>query len=230
MIYINFILNDSVFHFPCSRKLLAKIPENKEELFNKLFLDHDYFVHSQVKNEVFQSFLNYWKEDILPKIESDNIMEYFQLNLEFGLLDDYFSIQKNKDPEFNLIFLININQKTNAIKQDAEKEVSTNLDNYLINYADKLALIPIPSLYNIFYHRERNLADHDEAYRFIIKNASNHDPNFFCLLPSLDGSKFKVLGNKLDSYEKVNDHFGFSPQNVTIAISAFQQQRRLFCR
>lgn len=145
---IKLILNNTAFQLPCSRKLLIKIPESKEDLFNELFVRHSYRVQSKVRNEIFQSFLNYWKEETFPQINSSNVIEYFQLSSEFGLLDDYFTSQKLKEPLFNLSFFISPYKNSNIDRSTIERNIALNLDEYLTNFSDKLILIDIKSLYN----------------------------------------------------------------------------------
>lgn len=69
--------------------------------------------------------------------------------------------------------------------------------------------VPIPSLYNIFYNKNRVLKDHEKAYQFIV---SNNNPNFFILIKSLDSTKLSESILK-ESISNQDEHFGFIPNN-----------------
>lgn len=221
---ICFILNDSIIKFPISGKLLRKIPESKEDLLNILFNHHKYYVQSKVRKEIFQNYLDYWKDDVFPQVDSSNIMEYYQLSMEFGFLNDYFASQHTKDLLFNLYSLIYANENGKCNKKNIERIISLHLDDYINNLSHDLGKVDINSLFNIFYHEERILKDHDKAYKFIIDTSKTQTNHIFVLLGSLDSEKFKIMENKRDALIKKNDHFGFSPQNAEIYIPKIDQE------
>lgn len=212
-IRLTFYLNNDEFHLPFSRRNLNKIPEDKEIPYNSLATQHEYTIQSKIKNDTFQSFLNYWNDDELPQITLENIWEYYQLSEEFGILREYLSTDQFS-PLFNLSYLINLNNVSNFEKICFEKKVAINLDHYLTNYASNMKQIQIDSLCRIFNHQERNLIDHDLAYQFIIDSAVNDGKDeFYTLLQYIDSEKMDSHENRRDSLINTKLHFGFSAQN-----------------
>lgn len=187
---IKFIMNSSPYTLPLSRAIIQKIPDDKDDVYNQLISNHPYQVQSSVPNEIFQSFLNYWKTGTIPQINSSNILYYNSLNDEFGILENQLSLPEYQSL-FDLGYLINMDQNKNMNKASVERRIALNLEFYLADQAEILCQVPINSLYNIFYHPERNLTDYDRAYHFIIDNGRNLDENFFVLLGSLDAGKFR---------------------------------------
>ena len=140
-----------------NRKVFQKIPESKDGIYNSLFNHHKYYVKSKVHLENFQSFLKYWEDGTFPKIENENIMEFYQLYIEFGFLDEYFDSPKFKKPLFNLSYLIDSEKNGSSLRAEIEKEIAQSLDDYINNFSNDLQKVPITSLYNIFGHPNRNL-------------------------------------------------------------------------
>lgn len=70
--------------------------------------------------------------------------------------------------------------------------------------------IPITSLYNIFYHKDRVLHNHEIAYNFITQN-DNQNQSLFILLRSLEGQKL-TKESLNDSFLQIEKHFGFAPK------------------
>ena len=58
------------------------------EIYKSLTTNHHYKVQSNVSEEVFQSFLDYWLTKKLPSIDDNNIHEYVELSEEFDLMKD----------------------------------------------------------------------------------------------------------------------------------------------
>ena len=126
---ISFILNDCEFKFPCTRKILNKIPDKKEYLYSQLFNKHKYTVNSNVRNEIYQSYLDNWQNDTTPTVNSDNILEYYQLNQEFGIFDESFSTPQ-KEPLLYVNLLKSNNNTLPLDKSNIEKSISLHLDTY----------------------------------------------------------------------------------------------------
>ena len=61
------------------------------KILRKLFEEKKYEVQSNVIEPVFQSFLDFWVQDIKPEINKDNYFEFCLLNQEFQLktLEDF---------------------------------------------------------------------------------------------------------------------------------------------
>lgn len=222
---VSFILDNSVIKFNLSKKLFQEIPDNKESIYNDLFNRHEYYVQSKVSKEIFQTFLEYWANKTFPEINSGNILDYYQLNLEFGFLDEYFSSEKIKEPVYNLSYLLVMKKDSVSNINEIEKKIAQNLDVYLDGYSNELCKIPITILYNIFYHPERNLKNEDNAYKFIVKSGENNQ-SFFILLGSLDAKKFTDKGNKRDSVYNKQKHFGFAPKNAEDSIDEVEKENK----
>lgn len=228
MNFINFILKDAIIQFPMNRKVFQKIPESKDDIYNSLFNHHKYYVKSKVHLENFQSFLKYWEDGTFPKIENENIMEFYQLYIEFGFLDEYFTSPKFKKPLFNLSYLIDSEKNGSSLRADIEKEIAQNLDDYIDNFSNDLQKVSITSLYNIFGHPNRNLKNQDKAYQFVTKASENQNKNFFILLDTFDLHKFNDAEIKRDFLFNRKDHFGFIPQNTeSFIISIFEENKTL---
>lgn len=123
---IIFILNDTEYSLPRQRKYLNQIPDDREELYNELYSGKSYNVKSKVKNEIFQTYLNCWKEGTTPEITSENIMEYYLLSDEFGIFKDYITSPQFV-PLFNVINLIDTTGNLNFNKELIEKQIAHNL-------------------------------------------------------------------------------------------------------
>lgn len=223
---IIFSLNNTQIRFPFCRKLLQKIPESKDDFFNQIYNNHQYIVQSKVREVIFKSYLKYWEDETFPEIDNDNIMEYYQLSLEFGFLEDYFSASNSKEQLFNLYYLINQDKNGKSNKNDIEQKIALDLDDYLTNFSKELSQIDTSTLYNIFYHPERNLKDHDKAYEFIKNIAMNQNKEVLILLGSLDAHEFKSFENKREVFLRKNEHFGFLPQNSEIFLPEIDEKMK----
>lgn len=214
---ITLILNNNhEYKIPCSRYILDKIPARKDDLYNILIGQHRYDVKSKVKDTTFNSFHKFFTENQVPNFDTTNILEFHDLNEEFGILDDYLSSERS-------IFLINISylienkQKSMIDTSSIETKISENLDEYLANYPEEMSHIRFNSLYNIFFNPRRKLENQDNAYEFIIQNE-----NFYSLIPSLDVKKMKKY--QRESIFKHNEHLGFLPSNFETYILKLEQE------
>lgn len=180
--------------------------------------EHKYTVVSNVDESVFNSFWNYLKNDINPDVNSSNYYEYRQLCDEFDVIIEGF---QNISNPLNLFGMLN---DPNTNKTLVEKLIAQNLDNILLSYANNLKNIGITSLSNIFYHHDRILNNHDIAYEFIIDSSTNGNPNFYCLLSSLDATKFTNNDYLRESFMKKEEHLGFCPQNINHFIFNLEQK------
>lgn len=216
----NLILNGKTFEFPSDIELLKKI---KSSVSNFLINMRSYEVQSKVRYETFQLFLNYWKDDVNLTINESNIWEYIQLNDEFGLLEEHLSCP-DIEQIFNISNLIHsdYSPKYNFDKSLIEQRISHQLDKYIAESPNELSQIPLTSLYNIFFNKERLLNDHDQAYQFIINN-QNQNQNLFILIASLDAKQFENNELLKDSIFKSNEHFGFCPKNLDIIENEIQE-------
>ena len=97
----------------------------------------------------------------------------------------------------------------NDDKSQSEKFIAMHLDDYIDMYEQELLKIPSNSLFNIFFHKERILNDHQKAYDFIIKE-SYSNISLYILLPSLDGEKLNIK-SQFESFSKIKERFGYLP-------------------
>lgn len=189
----------------------------------KLLNKEAYHVESNVSDETFQNFLNFWTKGEEPLINSDNASDYYLLSEEIGLMKDIVLKHINED-----VLHISCLQKLDAKPKDKEKishdksnnekYAAKNLDKLIKKYPDHLMKIPINSLYNIFYNPQRVLTNTQKAYEFIddlIKTATIHNNenklNYFVLFSSLNGDDLDDK-TKLKILSKTNDYFGFIPK------------------
>lgn len=137
-------------------QILPKIPQ---EIGYKLFRNEEYNVESQVRPEILQNFLEYWKNSKEPEINVDNMYEYYLLCQEFKLMTDYFAANSNENDlhisslkYFSKFF---INDDTLFNKPQHERYIAMHLDTFLKEDENIMLKIPINSLFNIFFHKER---------------------------------------------------------------------------
>lgn len=183
-------LENQEFQIPKIQETIIAVSKN---VADELLIKEKYIVISRVSSKTFNDFLKFWQnKEMIPEIDASNFAEYQQLNQEFGMLTEILS-SKQDDPSFNISCLITNSQ---CDKHSIETSISRNLDQYLDEkYADQMYQIPIQSLYNIFYNKERILHNYSNAYRFITKtllsnnNENNQASDLFLLAYSIDGNK-----------------------------------------
>lgn len=204
------IFKSKVIRIPFKFIHLSDLPENI--LISLITVpNHQYQVKSNVCEEVFGSFIKYLVDNKLPDITINNINEYIELNSEFQLLSHIIEQKKEQLGEF----MINLNGILNHQSNDTsyyEKEIAAKLDIYIENYNETLMKLPIHALFNIFYHKQRILTNHNQAYEQIIKYfKTTQNPSIFILLDSLDGKKLnrENLENSIALY---NEHFNHIPR------------------
>ena len=171
-------LKNKKYMIPKKKQIICVV---SERVANDLLINNQYFVFSDVSEEVFISFLEYWKDQSkTPDITPENLQEYEKISQEFEMMKDIISAQK-EDHLFNIKILQNscCYDKTNI-----ETKISKQLDFYLDNYSDEMQKIPINSLYNIFYTKERISIHPAKAYDII---SNSNDSEKYILLNSIDG-------------------------------------------
>ncbi|KAK8841463.1 hypothetical protein M9Y10_027081 [Tritrichomonas musculus] len=206
-------------------RAMQVLPQIPQEIGSKLLKNEDYTVESQVQLEVFQNFLDYWKTSKEPKINSDNLFEYHLLSQEFGLMKDILS-KKTDGKDFHissLKYILNLNDQNTLLNRSPhEGYIALHLDSFLAENEEEMLKIPINSLYNIFFHTERILTDHQKAFDFIDKN-KNNDPNLLTLLPSLDSQKLNP-NDVIDSITKSQENIGFIPKVSPSIFDSYESQ------
>lgn len=178
------ILKNKKFHVP---KIQETIISVSKKVADELLNYNQYYVISNVSENIFQNFIEFWKDkQKIPIIDHTNFVEYQKLNQEFGMLTEII-ISKTDDPLFNILCLSN---DVNCDKNSIERSIASNLDQYLEKYAKEMYQIPINSLYNIFKHQERILHNYSKACHFITQTLIPLDSdniNLFILAECLDG-------------------------------------------
>lgn len=156
-------------------------------------------VHSNVSIENLELFLNCLvdKNAKIPsnKLTAEVYSDFNQLTNEFNITKKFITLdQLNPLDKINCSETI-VECKTKLKdKTYFENEISKNLDFYLDKYAHELYFLPIESLYNIFYNKDRKLISQEKAYRFITKtlikdNDDKNEDSLYILLKSIDGDK-----------------------------------------
>lgn len=213
-------LDNDEFTIPCSREILDKIPANKTDLYNELISNHEYLVKSKVRKSTFTSFQQFFISGQPPVLDISNILEYHDLNEEFGILNKYFSSEESTQT-INIAYLKN-DQKNSAIDtKSIEEKIAENLDKYLAKNPNEMSQIQFNSLYNIFFNSKRKLDNQDEAYQFIIQNGSQNS-EFYSLIRSLDITKMDKY--QRDSIFQHREHLGFLPMNHEAYILKLEKQ------
>lgn len=177
------------------------------QIKSSLYNDNKYVIKSKVCLENFQNFMNNYKDNTKPEINLSNMYEYYLLSKEFEIMKDNF--ENSQILHLSLLKYKFIDQVPSE-KSNSEKSIATNLDFFIDKYPDLLSQIPIESLYNIFYHKERNLQDENKAYNFITRSS-----NIYFLLNSLKDSNL-TEDIVLDSLSKIEKHSNFCPQIASV--------------
>lgn len=185
----NIILCTKKFIIPAKFSNLSNV---STDIYNELIFSpaHEYYVKSNVSERVLESFLASWIIGNVPDIRVENFAEYLFLSKEFNLLKDPIQ-QKEKEFKTNLSYFDALIPRSESLNLFFyEEQVSIQLDNYLQKYGIEMMELPIQTLYNIFSHPNRKLADHNQAYKLInlaFKNSRNH--SILILISKLDGMK-----------------------------------------
>lgn len=209
--------NHTQFLIPRDSNCLEKI---SKKIQNEIMQNEQYLVVSNVRNEIFQIFLDFWIKNIEPLFDSDNIYELNLLMNEFDLKSKNIIIGHE---ELLRISILKYDFSSLLDKSESEKYIAKHLDFYIKKYMNQIKCIPITSLYNIFYHEERVLYDQNLAYSFITDENAKDSICKFTLLGSLDANKLKKE-NVQDSIINRDKHYGFSVQNESLYIRNQENQ------
>lgn len=201
---------DVSFDYTRIVQMLQEIPK---EIGFKLMRNETYIVKSQVRKENFQNFLDYWQHSKKLEFNSDNMFEYFLLSQEFGIKIDFFS-EKSNENIFHMSILKYIlkNNQNNILfdKSEQEKYIALHLDCFLQNNEDQLLSLPITTLFNIFFNKDRILNVQQKAFDFINEH-KNQNPDLLLLLPSLSSQQLNK-DKFIDSMANIEQNYGFCPQ------------------
>ncbi|KAK8838546.1 hypothetical protein M9Y10_033175 [Tritrichomonas musculus] len=222
------IFKNEEYKLPKKKKIICAVAE---KVADQLLENNKYIVSSNVRSEIFQSFIKYWlDEKEMPDIQLSNFNEYEALSQEFEMMTDI--IDKTKDsPLFKIECLIN---NSCSDKSSIENDISKQLDYYLDNFPEKIYKIPINSLYNIFNNENKVLKSYLKAYLFITKkliqnDTSDPDINLYTLIQTIDGSQLFDESHEMffDLISRYNE-FGFFPQcSPTFIQEQFERKNKL---
>lgn len=198
---------------PIRYDLLQSInPQIRRSLYN----DHYYLIKSDVSQEVFQTYITYWKTDIFP-IEIVNVdnMDEFELfyneEIRIDLITQILQAKKQQfdEPAINLSILRNTRFLD---KSNAELNISQKLDIYIRTHSEDLLSSPIQSLYNIFNNPRRNLTEYDLLYNEIKNFAERHQKiEIFVLHQFIDYFQLNN-DNKKDSILYASNRMNLMPK------------------
>lgn len=143
------LLKNKEYEIPCQFKGLSDI---NQDIYTQLLFspNHTYIVSSDVSEEIFQSFLDYWIQQKKPEINSKNVYEYLNLSDEFQIMQDLIKAAKLQWNQYerNLDML---SSNSTSDKHIVEEDVSQNLDEYIEKYGKSLMNLNIQTLHNIFF-------------------------------------------------------------------------------
>lgn len=199
----NLILKNHVFEVPKIKETIVAV---SKPVADELLNENKYYVKSDVSEEVFLNFLEYWKnQEKIPIIDNTNFIEYQKLDQEFGMLSDLL-LSKTSDPLFNLSC---VSQKLPCNKCNIEASISRDLDLYIDRYPSQMSQIPIQSLFNIFHSENRILHDHIKACDFILNNTNS---DLLILASTLNGNEiYDQSPEKLNELTEKCNLYGFTP-------------------
>lgn len=211
--------NEVITSVDISLNQLMKLSENLQTLF---FNSNELVIQNNVDEDIICQTANYISDfKNVPNITPQNAYQFRQLSDEFDLPMHFLDTVEMQEA-INLSILLNATHNSSNDLSSHEKYISQRLDLYLRKYSKTMYHLSIQSLYNIFYHVDRILNDHEFAYKFI---TCQIDPNLgvnnpmrrlnadelFILLGSLDAAKISQ-GSLKESITNRNSHFGFIPQ------------------
>ncbi|KAK8896754.1 hypothetical protein M9Y10_014671 [Tritrichomonas musculus] len=214
----NLILKNHVFEVPKIKETIVAV---SKPVADELLNENKYYVKSDVSEEVFLNFLEYWKnQEKIPIIDNTNFIEYQKLDQEFGMLSDLL-LSKTTDPLFNLSC---VSQKLPCNKCNIEASISRDLDLYIDRYPSQMSQIPIQSLFNIFHSENRILHDHIKACDFILNNTNS---DLLILAKLIASNKYTELRNKINNekitYVEFPDHITDIPDFAFFKCTTIQK-------
>ncbi|KAK8871282.1 hypothetical protein M9Y10_006999 [Tritrichomonas musculus] len=88
----NLIFKSKVYQIPTEIYHLSDI---KEDIYNKIIINQQYIVQSDVSVNVLESFIKYWINREIPNFNPSTITEYEQISEEFDLMKALIKLYKN---------------------------------------------------------------------------------------------------------------------------------------
>ncbi|KAK8845986.1 hypothetical protein M9Y10_020924 [Tritrichomonas musculus] len=99
-------------------------------IYSQLLSDHRYFIKSNVKKEVVQSFINHWVNREIPDINVTNITDYIQLSQEFDRMTDLVKMFLNHTSNVSISTLLHKAKKLKKRIKSRNKVIQLFDKNY----------------------------------------------------------------------------------------------------
>lgn len=200
------ILNSKSYFIPSQFPKLDDISAN---IYKDLIDNQKYIVKSFVKEDVFESFIQYLIDNKKPDINFQNKHDFSLLSQEFNIMGNVLlSFQGTIDQYLSELQILNQSDQDTS---QTELNIAENLDDFILNCGERLLQSPIQSLYSIFNHKDRKFTQHNLCYDLIKRNyEQNNNLNIFVLLTSIDAQKLS-RENLIDSIEKRIERGGMMP-------------------
>ena len=199
-----FIFKSKEVNVPIKSKDCENFPQ---KLLLDLLIQHQYEIQSNVCEEVFQSFIKYFTDGVIPDIESEKINEYDQLNQEFQIP----SISEIIQTKYKIIDEISKNIKlltddSISNKSDIEHIISNSLDDYLLTAGPELLNVPVQILYDIISYQDCKFTQHNLLYKLILSHYENtKKSDIFVLLQFKPKFDTFSLFDKISKLEKFSE-------------------------
>ncbi|KAK8835008.1 hypothetical protein M9Y10_020613 [Tritrichomonas musculus] len=206
---IDLILNGKKHTIPSKFTRLAIV---SDDVYYEIMKDHKYVVHSNVTDDVFQSFINFWTNEEEPEIMIENVHEYDLLYREFGIIGDLL-LKKRESWGTYFHDLNNLNDPMIIDKSNTEEMIARQLDDYLLKNGTNLMNSPITNLINIFSHPDRKFTQQNLAYELIIDHYEKDRNNYeiLSLLQFINGSNLNEKNMK-DAIQNADKRIGMIPK------------------
>lgn len=209
---MDLILRSKRFSIP---NFFKNMSQTREDIFQSLTETKEYTIKSYVSEEILQSFIKFWVNEEQPNIDSSNYAEYCQLGDEFQIkyINDFLQSQHINSDNYETTLLKVINPSIALeTRQMLERDISRNLDTYLLRYRNKLIGLPIQTLYRIFSDPGIKFSQHEIAYQGIVDHFKEHnDISIFTLLSFLDGSQLNQ-DSLQECIKEQDSRCGFCPK------------------
>lgn len=115
--YFKLILKNKQFLIPSDFRFINDV---NPKIYNILFMNHEYEVHSDVNDNIFQLFINNWVKNEAINLNYNNISQFELLSQEFHRIDDLIKLYKLKTAKIRFY-----SQKNDEMKTKIEKNIES---------------------------------------------------------------------------------------------------------
>lgn len=150
---LKLILKNETFLIPYKFNNLTKTTMT---IFTQLMENGHYHVQSNVSNAVLKSFINFWVHDQVPKITSEEFLEYLQLSEEFDYMKEIINEYRD-DQERNKEYI----KEIPSLKQKIEEQ------NIQINQMKSQILTLMQYIKWLHIEKTKNLAEEEKCIQGI---------------------------------------------------------------